>query len=312
MFCSLNPNTSLIRNGSWALPEVSGCNVDVYLYYPGMCSGDHVYSSSMSEVNYAALISKEYKQPVFTVWANDGLNPSIEKFVQDYLIQGKRPSFNKCCITGVTEQTYKGTGFSKGHMVAMADMGMIKCGTGNCSAGTFTTCNMSPQNEILNGDRWAKLEAGSRDCVSNKRTVVVYTGPLFGKNSQYCMNNSVCVGNDCEVFLHPSRKHPEHKDWYGETKYYSKNCQNSPIVPYAYYKVVIIRNKSDGKVFTFPIIMSQKTPTNNVVNASILTTGQEAWNIITQELSFLRFPYDVANNIQITDKDKWLQGNCPM
>ena len=316
-FCSLNNKSALVKNGSWALPEVKGCGSGVYLYYPGMCQHDHTNRyNSPEEINYAALVSKKYNQPVFTVWANCGTNPSIESFIQNYenflmKLQGKRPSFNSCCITGISKNAYKGTGFSKGHMVAMADMKMLKCGTGNCSGGTFTTCNMSPQNEKLNGERWAKLESGSRDCVTKNRCVVVYTGPLFGNKKNYCMNTNVCSGNNCSTFLSPS---PEHKDWYGNNQYYTycnQTSNNDVVVPYAYYKVVIIRDNNTKNVSTYPIIMSQETPSNIVDNASILATGKDAWDILSKEMSFLTFPSQVVNNIKVTNKDNWLQGKCP-
>ena len=92
-------------------------------------------------------------------------------------------------------------------------MGLFSCGTSDCSNGTFTYCNMSPQNESLNGNNWAKLELGSRNCASNN-SIVVYTGPLFLKNKYWCTKKGNCVGNECEKFLHPSSKNGGDLDWY--------------------------------------------------------------------------------------------------
>ena len=48
--------------------------------------------------------------------------------------------------------------------------------------------------------------------------------------------------------------------------------------------VVIIRDNNTKNVSTYPIIMSQETPSNIVDNASILATGKDAWDILSKEM----------------------------
>jgi DNA/RNA endonuclease G (NUC1) len=291
-------NYAVVQNGSWAFPEV--LDKSLVLYTPGQCPGDHI-SPEPENVHYFTLVSKKRNQPVFTLWANgDETTEQYAEFLEQY--GSKRPSFNTCCIAGITAKDYSGTGFSRGHQVAMADMGLM-----NQANSTFTTCNMSPQNEPLNGNQWAKLELASRKCAEDA-SVVVYTGPMFKDGGKYCMKgtNTVCQGNNCEALLHPPKGSP---DWFNQTQYYDlcDESTNQVPVPTAFYKVVCFKDS------VYPIIMAQEVPGDMTgTNTKILATGSTAWSMIQNELqNYIRFPDVITQNVKESDSETWLSGNCP-
>ena len=283
---------AVVQNGSWAFPRVMDENL--VLYVPGKCQGDHI-SGGPENVHYFTLVSKKRNQPVFTLWAN---NKPVEQYT-DFLEQygGKRPSFTTCCITGITAKDYSGTGFSRGHQVAMADMGLM-----DQANSTFTTCNMSPQNEPMNGNRWAKLELASRDCAGEKN-IVVYTGPIFNDGGKYCMKHGVCSGNQCSEYLSPKT------DWFNNAKYYDAcdGSRNQVTVPTAFYKVVCFKDA------VYPIIMEHEVPGDTTgTNANILATGSKAWAMIQNELKeYITFPDVITQNVKGSSEQTWLSGKCP-
>ena len=288
-------NYAVSQDGNWAFPTVN--NTDLVLYVPGSCRGDHI-KGGPENVHYFALVSKKMKQPVFTLWAS----AQKEGFVNTGTsVELGRPkvSFNKCCITGVTQKDYSGTGFSKGHQVASADMD-----TFGQAKSTFTTCNMCPQNEVMNGKNWASLENGARQCVS-KTSVAILTGPVFGDGGKYCMKKGVCSGNDCEVFLHPKR---DMSDWYTDPQYYNV-CENGGIpIPTAFFKVICTQNE------VYPIVMGHEVPGQGSTNAKILASGEKAWGIITNALQSqgVSLPDDFSNKVVEFNASTWSGGQCPI
>lgn len=284
-------NYAVSQDGSWAFPTVSE-NADLVLYVPGNCSGDHI-TDGPENVHYFAIVSKKMKQPVFTLWASPKKN-------LDGLKTGRpKVKFNTCCITGVTQNDYSGTGFSKGHQVASADMA-----TFDQAKSTFTTCNMCPQNEVMNGRNWASLENGARSCVS-QTPLAIYTGPVFEDGGKYCMKSQVCSGNDCNKFLSPKG---DMLDWYTDPNYYDI-CENGGItVPTAFFKVICTPTA------VYPIIMGHEVPGQGSTNAKILASGAKAWSIITNALQTqgISLPTSISSKVVEFNSSTWLGGQCPI
>jgi endonuclease G len=73
------------------------------------------------------------------------------------------------------EQTYKGSGFDRGHSVPRDDMNR----TFEAQASTFLLSNMSPQTKALNEGIWAYLEERVRAWAKSNGRVHVISGPIF-------------------------------------------------------------------------------------------------------------------------------------
>lgn len=311
-------NYPVVEAGKWAFPTLAKPAAYI-LYVPGKCPSDYI-STSPANVNFFTLIDKRYNQPIFTMWASvkhtiaNALR-SDAQILQDHslgeadfssqedndasldasLYGGKkRPDFRSCCLDAQKDANYSGTGMSRGHLVAMADMGLFNCGRDDCSFGTFTTCNTSPQNQVHN-TLWSYIEATGRICATNYSSVCIYTGPLFRDGGKYCMNKTNCTGNACDRLLNP---HPKSAliDWYSNPKYY-KTCAgtNAVPIPTDFYKVMCVKHGKDIQVFC--IVMAQRLPGRPEQNGEIVATGADAWEMITDNLPDLKFPDEISDNI---------------
>lgn len=72
---------------------------------------------------------------------------------------------------------YKGSGFSRGHMVASGDMRRAP----DIQAETFYLSNMWPQLQELNGQGWGHLEDQMRSYCNTAEGAYIYVGPIFNK-----------------------------------------------------------------------------------------------------------------------------------
>lgn len=81
---------------------------------------------------------------------------------------------------------YRGSGWERGHMAPSADMPSREA-----QAESFYLSNIIPQNAMLNGGKWARLEQSvRRQAMSND--VFVITGPIF-QNSRQALKKRVLV-----------------------------------------------------------------------------------------------------------------------
>lgn len=73
---------------------------------------------------------------------------------------------------------YRGSGYSRGHMAPAMDMRWDKTTMTQC----FYMTNMCPQETKLNNDHWRELEEKIHRWAKRDKRIMVYTGPIMGKN----------------------------------------------------------------------------------------------------------------------------------
>ena len=73
---------------------------------------------------------------------------------------------------------YRGSGYSRGHMAPAMDMRWEKTPMAQC----FYMTNMCPQDTKLNNDHWRSLEEKVHRWAKRDKRLMVYTGPIMGKN----------------------------------------------------------------------------------------------------------------------------------
>ena len=73
---------------------------------------------------------------------------------------------------------YRGSGYSRGHMAPAMDMRWDKTAMAQC----FYMTNMCPQDTKLNNDHWRVLEEKVHRWAKRDKRLMVYTGPIMGKN----------------------------------------------------------------------------------------------------------------------------------
>ena len=73
---------------------------------------------------------------------------------------------------------YRGSGYSRGHMAPAMDMRWDKTTMAQC----FYMTNMCPQDTKLNNDHWRVLEEKVHRWAKRDKRLMVYTGPIMGKN----------------------------------------------------------------------------------------------------------------------------------
>ena len=73
---------------------------------------------------------------------------------------------------------YRGSGYSRGHMAPAMDMRWDKTAMTQC----FYMTNMCPQDTKLNNDHWRVLEERVHRWAKRDKRIMVYTGPIMGKN----------------------------------------------------------------------------------------------------------------------------------
>ena len=73
---------------------------------------------------------------------------------------------------------YRGSGYSRGHMAPAMDMRWDKTAMAQC----FYMTNMCPQDTKLNNDHWRVLEEKVHRWAKRDKRLMVFTGPIMGKN----------------------------------------------------------------------------------------------------------------------------------
>ena len=73
------------------------------------------------------------------------------------------------------DRDYRGSGFSRGHMVPAEDVAWSDASIGE----SFLLSNVAPQRQHMNAGRWRQLENAVRRLAARSDTVLVFTGPVF-------------------------------------------------------------------------------------------------------------------------------------
>lgn len=82
---------------------------------------------------------------------------------------------------------YKNSGYDIGHLADAASMSYDP----TVSIESFTLSNTSPQDPSMNRGIWSNLELRVRVWAFNGRSLSIYTGGIYGKNSKKIGNNVV-------------------------------------------------------------------------------------------------------------------------
>ena len=105
----------------------------------------------------------------------------------------KRKSYNYAKdpnVKSCPEQwEYRGSGFSRGHMAPAMDMRGDKTTMAQC----FYMTNMCPQDTKLNNDHWRVLEEKIHRWAKRDKRLMVYTGPIMGKNPMMIGKNQANI-----------------------------------------------------------------------------------------------------------------------
>jgi len=93
----------------------------------------------------------------------------------------KDPSVKSC----PENWEYRGSGYSRGHMAPAMDMRWDKTTMAQC----FYMTNMCPQDTKLNNDHWRVLEERVHRWAKRDKRIMVFTGPIMGKNPKMIGKN---------------------------------------------------------------------------------------------------------------------------
>ncbi len=112
-------------------------------------------------------------------WALEIISPDRKYISPEKVkrIDKFRPDFRIPEMFRADLDVYKGSGLTRGHLVASAD----KLDTDLQNSETFLLSNMSPQNRSFNSGIWSQLEAKVRELDANKKVYETYvlSGPIF-------------------------------------------------------------------------------------------------------------------------------------
>ncbi len=84
---------------------------------------------------------------------------------------------------------YKGSGFTRGHLVPAGDMSFDH----TAMEETFYMSNMSPQLRAFNNGVWKELEEQTRDWTYQNKDVIIVSGPIIGENTKYFKKKSIAI-----------------------------------------------------------------------------------------------------------------------
>ena len=88
-----------------------------------------------------------------------------------------------------TPEDYAGSGMDRGHLVHVADLQWNE----QAMRQSFLMTNVGPMRKELNEGGWAKLEEKVREWTARDSALLVFTGPVLGKNDSTLANGKVIV-----------------------------------------------------------------------------------------------------------------------
>lgn len=97
-------------------------------------------------------------------------------------------------LPGATDADYRASGYARGHMVPVADLG----GAADAVRDAFLLSNAVPQHPALNSGKWRVLENAARRLAESADLAVAFTGPIFCDTVPRIGASQVAV--PCELF----------------------------------------------------------------------------------------------------------------
>ena len=134
---------------------------------------------------YIVSYNKDTKCPNWVVWHltaehTDGLHQRSVSFYEEESIP----------IPRATNEDYKGTGWSRGHMCPAGDNKWDE----TAMYETFSLANICPQNAKLNSGLWNSIEIDCRRWAKQYGDIYIVCGPVFYKQEHETIGrNEVCV-----------------------------------------------------------------------------------------------------------------------
>ena len=211
--------------------------------------------------NYTILYSKQYKvaywvaYPMYADFMGDVSRTEYWKQDPELLID-YQPDLAKSWVQ-------EPIAYSRGHQIPSAD----RTSSTAINRTTFYYSNMTPQNQSLNGNQWAKLEDQVRKWCMDTDTLYVVTGILLPESS--------------ELFT-----------------YAEDRKGNKAAVPIAYYKA--IAKKVNDKYYTIGYKMGNHPVSGSFNNYRVTVTSLE------KESGLVFFPHITDSSVKdYIDKSVW-------
>lgn len=150
---------------------------------PPVVKGERLREICFSD--FAVLHSGVTRTPVYAVERMNRvslLDASDERRTDRFYPEARLPARDRADL-----ESYRGSGFDRGHMAPAADRA-----TADAMAQSFSLANMVPQAPVNNRKVWAKIEKDTRKYVMRAAgDVFVFTGPLFLEERGYVGNVKV-------------------------------------------------------------------------------------------------------------------------
>ncbi|MEN3040673.1 MAG: DNA/RNA non-specific endonuclease [Bacteroidia bacterium] len=157
--------------------------------------------SYVQHTYYGLCYDEEHEQPRWTVYILRGekLREGRIRRTQDF-----RPD-PKIRTQSAQLSDYKKSGYDRGHLVPAGDFKWDSIGMSE----TFYLSNMSPQLHEFNAGIWEQVESTVRAWARQKKTLVVYTGPILNKVEKRIGTSKVSVPPAFyKVVYHLDEKNP--------------------------------------------------------------------------------------------------------
>lgn len=234
---------------------------------------------------YSLCYNEDTEQPEFTVFEmtksearNLGSVPRKNNFRED----------PKVSTGSAALSDYKGSGYSRGHMVANGDMNY----NSNTASETFYLSNMSPQLQTMNGGAWLAVENYTQEFLvtdgAKYNSVYIYNIPLVNKDYPQIGSigkNKVAIPvGYFKVMYIPEAD--EFMCWYVEQKCKDTNC--NPFNAQNYITTLERVEKESGIYFSFsdkstkPKVQNKPETKPTASTSEILSVlNQNSWYCLT-------------------------------
>lgn len=150
---------------------------------------------------YIVSYNTKWKIPNWVAWEltsseTDAKIPREDSFCEDPDFDGPQASL----------EDYRGSGYSRGHMVPAADMRWDEVAMKEC----FYLTNICPQKAAFNSGNWGQLERQCREWAQKEGAIWIVCGPIVGKSPKLIGEGKVVVPDAFyKVVMSPYAKTPK-------------------------------------------------------------------------------------------------------